>query len=112
VLNAEACSIDVLLQTFPEEGHAIRSSEETKMNANTWMKAQPYVAAGRSERKVFGLTGVSNSGKTTLEEELIAWFRFESNTVSTIKHAHQGFDIDKPGKDSFRMRAAGAKEVF
>lgn len=63
-------------------------------------------------KKVFGFTGLSNSGKTTLIEDVIAWFRFEGYTVSTIKHAHHGFDIDKPGKDSYRMREAGAHEVF
>jgi molybdopterin-guanine dinucleotide biosynthesis protein B len=63
-------------------------------------------------KKIFGLTGSSNAGKTTLAEELIAWFRFEGYLISTVKHAHHGFDIDRPGKDSFRMREAGAQEVF
>jgi molybdopterin-guanine dinucleotide biosynthesis protein B len=64
------------------------------------------------EKKVFGLTGSSGSGKTTLAEHLISWFRIEGYTISTLKHAHHGFDVDKPDKDSYRMREAGAQEVF
>ena len=63
-------------------------------------------------KRVFGFTGLSNSGKTTLVEEVIEWFRFEGYSVSAVKHAHHGFDIDKPGKDSHRMREAGAQEVL
>jgi molybdopterin-guanine dinucleotide biosynthesis protein B len=67
---------------------------------------------GRMEKRLFGLTGLSNSGKTTLMEDLISWFRLEGMTVSTIKHAHHEFDLDQPGKDSYRMREAGAHEVL
>ena len=63
-------------------------------------------------KKVFGLTGSSDSGKTTLVEDLISHFRRDGYSVSAIKHAHEGFDIDRPGKDSYRMREAGAQEVF
>lgn len=66
----------------------------------------------RMDKKVFGLTGTSNSGKTTLLEALIAHWALDGYRVSTIKHAHQGFDIDRPGKDSYRMREAGAQEVL
>ena len=62
--------------------------------------------------KVLGLAGWSGSGKTTLLEALLPLFRARGLTVSTIKHAHHGFDLDRPGKDSFRHRAAGAHEVL
>lgn len=62
--------------------------------------------------KVFGIAGWSGSGKTTLIEKLIPLFVKEGIRVATIKHAHHNFDIDQPGKDSFRHRAAGASEVM
>jgi molybdopterin-guanine dinucleotide biosynthesis protein B len=62
--------------------------------------------------KVLGLAGWSGSGKTTLLLALLPLFRARGLTVSTIKHAHHGFDLDRPGKDSFRHRAAGAHEVL
>lgn len=62
--------------------------------------------------KIFGIAGYSGSGKTTLIEKLIPEFRRLGLTVSVIKHAHHGFDIDRPGKDSYRQREAGASEVL
>lgn len=62
--------------------------------------------------KVFGIAGYSGSGKTTLLEKLIPRFTARGLKVSVIKHAHHGFDIDRPGKDSYRHRAAGASEVL
>jgi molybdopterin-guanine dinucleotide biosynthesis protein B len=62
--------------------------------------------------KVFGFAGYSGSGKTTLIEQLIPRFVMEGLTVSLIKHAHHGFDIDRPGKDSYRHREAGCTEVL
>lgn len=62
--------------------------------------------------KVFGIAGYSGSGKTTLIEKLIPALRAHGLSVSVIKHAHHGFDIDRPGKDSYRQRAAGASEVL
>lgn len=61
---------------------------------------------------IYGVTGWKNSGKTTLMEQLVAEVARRGFTVSTIKHAHHGFDIDHPGKDSYRHRAAGAQEVL
>lgn len=61
--------------------------------------------------RVFGITGWKNSGKTTLTERLVTELVQRGFTVSTIKHAHHDFDIDVPGTDSFRHRAAGASEV-
>ncbi len=61
--------------------------------------------------RIFGVTGWKNSGKTTLTERLVAEFVQRGFTVSTVKHAHHGFDIDKQGSDSFRHRKAGAGEV-
>ncbi|MEO6269538.1 MAG: molybdopterin-guanine dinucleotide biosynthesis protein B [Lautropia sp.] len=62
--------------------------------------------------KVFGFAGYSGSGKTTLIEQLIPRFARRGLTVSLIKHAHHSFDIDQPGKDSYRHREAGATEVL
>jgi molybdopterin-guanine dinucleotide biosynthesis protein B len=62
-------------------------------------------------RRVFGITGWKNSGKTTLTEKLVAELVRRGWSVSTVKHAHHDFDIDKPGADSFRHRQAGATEV-
>jgi len=62
--------------------------------------------------KVFGITGWKNSGKTTLVSELVSWFGEQGLQVSTIKHAHCHFDIDKVGSDSFKHREAGANEVL
>ena len=62
-------------------------------------------------RRVFGITGWKNSGKTTLTEKLVAELVRRGWAVSTVKHAHHDFDIDKPGADSFRHRQAGATEV-
>jgi molybdopterin-guanine dinucleotide biosynthesis protein B len=62
-------------------------------------------------RRVFGITGWKNSGKTTLTEKLVGELVRRGWRVSTVKHAHHDFDIDKPGADSFRHRQAGATEV-
>ncbi|MFZ9528558.1 MAG: molybdopterin-guanine dinucleotide biosynthesis protein B [Burkholderiales bacterium] len=62
--------------------------------------------------KIFGFAGYSGSGKTTLIEKLIPLFVQRGLKVSLIKHAHHTFDIDQPGKDSFRHRHAGCTEVL
>jgi molybdopterin-guanine dinucleotide biosynthesis protein B len=62
--------------------------------------------------KIFGFAGYSGSGKTTLIERLIPLFTARGHTVSLIKHAHHTFEIDQPGKDSFRHRKAGCTEVL
>jgi molybdopterin-guanine dinucleotide biosynthesis protein B len=62
--------------------------------------------------KVFGLAGWSGSGKTTLLVRLIPALVARGLSVSTIKHAHHGFDVDRPGKDSHSHRLAGAREVM
>ncbi|CBS86610.1 molybdopterin-guanine dinucleotide biosynthesis protein B [Azospirillum lipoferum] len=61
--------------------------------------------------KIFGLTGWSGSGKTSLMVRLIPALTGRGLRVSTVKHAHKGFDIDHPGKDSHNHRVAGATEV-
>ncbi|MGH8768667.1 MAG: molybdopterin-guanine dinucleotide biosynthesis protein B, partial [Burkholderiales bacterium] len=62
--------------------------------------------------KVFGFAAYSGSGKTTLIENLIPLFVRHGLKVSLIKHAHHAFDVDQPGKDSYRHRQAGAMEVL
>jgi molybdopterin-guanine dinucleotide biosynthesis protein B len=62
--------------------------------------------------RVIGLAGWSGAGKTTLLARLIPLLAVRGLGVSTIKHAHDGFDVDQPGKDSFVHREAGASEVL
>ncbi len=62
--------------------------------------------------KVIGIAGFSGSGKTTLIEKVIPLLVAEGLRVSLIKHAHHGFDVDQPGKDSYRHRHAGCGEVL
>lgn len=61
--------------------------------------------------RVYGIVGWKNAGKTGLMERLVAEITGRGFRVSTVKHAHHSFDVDHPGKDSFRHRAAGASEV-
>ena len=62
--------------------------------------------------KIYGVTGWKNSGKTGLMERLVSEFVKRGFSVSTIKHAHHSFDVDRSGKDSHRHRMAGAGEVL
>ena len=62
--------------------------------------------------KIFGFAGWSGSGKTTLIEKLIPLFVERKLQVSLVKHAHHSFDVDQPGKDSYRHRHAGCTEVL
>jgi molybdopterin-guanine dinucleotide biosynthesis protein B len=66
----------------------------------------------KKSMRVIGLAGWSGSGKTTLMAKLLPALIKRGLKVSTIKHAHHHFDLDKPGKDSFVHREAGASEVF
>jgi molybdopterin-guanine dinucleotide biosynthesis protein B len=61
--------------------------------------------------RIIGLAGWSGSGKTTLITKLLPHLIARGQRVSTLKHAHHGFDLDQPGKDSFMHRSAGATEV-
>jgi molybdopterin-guanine dinucleotide biosynthesis protein B len=62
--------------------------------------------------RIIGLAGWSGSGKTTLLTKVIPHLTARGKRVSTLKHAHHAFDIDRPGKDSFVHRSAGATEVL
>ena len=62
--------------------------------------------------KLYGVVGWKNAGKTGLVERLVTEITSRGFTVSTIKHAHHTFDVDRPGKDSYRHRHAGATEVL
>jgi molybdopterin-guanine dinucleotide biosynthesis protein B len=62
--------------------------------------------------KVIGIAGWSGAGKTTLVIRLLPALIERGLSVSTIKHAHHAFDVDQPGKDSYRHRSAGAREVL
>src|SRR5260370_42527827 len=80
--------------------------------------ATPPAAAGTKDAfhlrtpRIIGLAGWSGSGKTWLITRLIPLLTARGVTVSTIKHAHHAFDVDKPGKDSYEHRTAGATEVL
>ena len=62
--------------------------------------------------RLFGFAGWSGSGKTTLIERLVPRLAARGLTVSLVKHAHHSFDVDQPGKDSWRHRQAGCTEVL
>lgn len=65
-----------------------------------------------NEAKIFGLAGWSGSGKTTLILKVVESLIASGLSVSTLKHTHHNVDIDKPGKDTYRQREAGASEVM
>lgn len=73
---------------------------------------RPASGNQRAAPKAIGFIGYSNTGKTTLIERLIPLFAARGLRVSAIKHAHHGFDMDRPGKDSYRYREAGAGQVL
>jgi molybdopterin-guanine dinucleotide biosynthesis protein B len=62
--------------------------------------------------KILGIAGYSGSGKTTLIEKVVPVLVREGLRVSLVKHAHHEFDVDQPGKDSYRHRHAGCTEVL
>jgi molybdopterin-guanine dinucleotide biosynthesis protein B len=62
--------------------------------------------------RVFGIAGRSGMGKTTLLERLVPALRARGLVVSLIKHSHKAIEIDRPGKDSYRLREAGCSEVL
>lgn len=62
--------------------------------------------------RVFGIAGRSGMGKTTLLERLVPELASRGLVVSLIKHSHKAIDIDRPGKDSYRLREAGCMEVL
>ena len=68
-------------------------------------------ASYKGAMRIIGLAGWSGSGKTTLITKALPRLIARGQRVSTLKHAHHGFDLDQPGKDSFMHRAAGATEV-
>jgi len=61
---------------------------------------------------ILGLSAYSGSGKTTLLRQLIPWLRQQGLSVGVIKLSHHRIDVDKPGKDSYELRKAGASEML
>jgi molybdopterin-guanine dinucleotide biosynthesis protein B len=78
----------------------------------TEMQLEAPYRAKTAARRLIGFAGWSGSGKTTLVASVLPVLTARGWRVSTIKHAHHAFDIDQPGKDSYRHRAAGATEVM
>ena len=62
--------------------------------------------------KIFGIAGYSGSGKTTLIERVLPRLNAQGLRVAVIKHTHHDFDVDRPGKDSWRFRESGAAAVL
>lgn len=62
--------------------------------------------------RLYGIVGFKNAGKTGLMERLVTEITGRGFSVSTLKHAHHAFDVDQPGKDSYRHRDAGAHQVL
>ena len=62
--------------------------------------------------KIYGIVGYKNAGKTGLMERLVTEITGRGISISTLKHAHHTFDVDHPGKDSYRHRQAGAQQVL
>ncbi|SFJ90130.1 molybdenum cofactor guanylyltransferase MobA [Methylophaga sulfidovorans] len=73
------------------------------------LQAKPKIG---SNIPVLGFAAFSGTGKTTLLTKLIPALRDKDIRVAVIKHAHHNFDIDKPGKDSYQIREAGAEEII
>ena len=74
--------------------------------------ARPYRMKTDRHGAVFGLAGWSGSGKTTLVEQVVSHLVGLGYDVATVKHAHHHFDADHSGKDSFRHREAGSRQVL
>ena len=74
--------------------------------------AKPHLLNTEKHGAVFGFAGWSGSGKTTLVEQVVSHLVGLDYDVATVKHAHHHFDADTPGKDSFRHRQAGARQVL
>ena len=68
--------------------------------------------SSRVEPALFGFVGRSGAGKTTIITDVIACLRLDGFSVSAIKRAHDGLDLDRPGKDSWRLREAGCCDVM
>lgn len=68
--------------------------------------------AERTKAKILGIAAWSGTGKTTLLTQVLPLLRARGLRVAVIKHAHHSFDIDKPGKDSYELRKAGAERVL
>ena len=79
---------------------------------NSGQRQDNHVHSIASLVKVFGFAAYSANGKTTLMEALLPLLTARGLKVSVIKHAHHAFDVDQPGKDSYRHRRAGASEVL
>ncbi|ADV02210.1 MAG: molybdopterin-guanine dinucleotide biosynthesis protein B [Acidovorax sp.] len=62
--------------------------------------------------KIFGIAGHSGMGKTTLLERLVPAISARGMVISLLKHSHKNIDVDRPGKDSYRLRESGCKEVL
>ena len=81
--------------------------DRTILRPDLYSPADDSVTAqelAKANMRIIGLAGWSGSGKTTLITKLVPLLKARGLSVSTLKHAHHGFDLDRPGKDSFRHR--------
>src|SRR5436309_13264063 len=81
----------------------------SSQSARSCIRIWPWLFA---DMRLFGFAGWSGSGKTTLIERLVPRLAARGLTVSLVKHAHHSFDVDQPGKDSWRHRQARCTEVL
>ncbi|MGE5096914.1 MAG: molybdopterin-guanine dinucleotide biosynthesis protein B [Betaproteobacteria bacterium] len=84
----------------------------TAAPARTSPSRRRKLAAPAGAPALFGFIGRSGAGKTTIIAQVIECLRMDGFTVSAIKRAHDGFDLDRPGKDSWRLRESGCEEVM
>ena len=92
---------------------AAKSIPSLTSTARTTSRRPKQFCAWTPQRPpVFGIAGWKNSGKTTLATRLVSELTERGYAVTAIKHAHESFDIDQPGRDSYRLREAGARRVI
>ncbi|MSQ66682.1 MAG: molybdenum cofactor guanylyltransferase [Gammaproteobacteria bacterium] len=105
-----------LAQWYRAQRLAVVDFAHTSAFANLNLEADFVAAAQRLERerfaRVLGIAGYSGSGKTTLLTQLLPALRARGLRVGVIKHAHHQFELDRPGKDSYELRQAGAARVL
>jgi molybdopterin-guanine dinucleotide biosynthesis protein B len=86
--------------------------KKKRLQRGTRESGRDQLCADATTMRIFGITGHSGMGKTTLLERLVPELTGRGLVVSLIKHSHKSIEIDRPGKDSHRLREAGCMEVL